>query len=90
MAGWAIQTPQIFLVALGIVFVAIMVIACILCCCRGQCCFCCQKPVQIKPEMATKEELDAMERAKKSIKVKDVLAEEQAHCEDMGALEYEH
>ena len=42
------------------------------------------------PQMATKDELDAMERAKKSIKVKDVLAEEQAHCEDMGALEYEH
>lgn len=38
--------------------------------------------MQILPQEATKEELEAMERAKKAIKVRDVLAE-QAQCEDM-------
>ena len=43
--------------------------------------------MQITPQQATKEELDAMEKAKKVIKVKDVLAE-QAHCEEM-MIDYE-
>ena len=38
--------------------------------------------MQILPQEATKEELEAMERAKKAIKVSDVLAE-QAQCEEM-------
>lgn len=87
VASWSIVAPQIYAVALGVLLIAMAIITCVLSCCRGSCCFCCMKPVQITPEEATKEELEAMEKAKKQINVRDVL-DEQAQCEDMN-LDFE-
>ena len=49
VANWAIEPPQIYLVAVCVLLTAFAVLACVLCCCRGSCCFCCQTPVQITP-----------------------------------------